>query len=50
VQSDEASQVIEAMKLQRQNIFSMLALQKKLDALIEFLSKHELKQQLALVK
>ena len=50
LQSGDGSQIIEAMKLQQQNIFSMPALQSNLDAFIDFLDDHDLKTQLAVVK
>ena len=50
LQSGEGVAVIEAMKVQRQNVYSMMALQKNLDALDEFLDDNDLPSHAAFLK
>lgn len=50
LQSGEAVQVTDAMKLQRQNVYSMGALQTNLIALEAFLVANKLKSQLAFLR
>ena len=49
-QSGEAVQITDAMKLQRQNVYSMSALQTNLVALETFLGANNLKSQLAFLR
>ena len=49
-QSGEAVQITDAMKLQRQSVYSMSALQTNLVALETFLGAHNLKSQMIFLR